>query len=124
MSKRQIVGLIFGLGVFLLVLLTPASEQLGASGKSAAAVALLMAIWWVTEVVPIYITALLPLALFPLLGVLDAGETAQNYGNKYVYLLLGGFFIAKAFEVHNLHQRLALIIIRFLGTSRRQITQR
>jgi sodium-dependent dicarboxylate transporter 2/3/5 len=121
MSKRQIVGLILGLSVFLLVLLTPASDQLGSSGKSAAAVALLMAIWWITEVVPIYITALLPLALFPLLGILEAGETSENYGNKYVFLLLGGFFIAKAFEVHNLHQRLALIIIKFLGTSRRLI---
>jgi sodium-dependent dicarboxylate transporter 2/3/5 len=121
MSKRQIVGLILGLSVFLLVLLIPASDQLGANGKSAAAVALLMAIWWITEVVPIYITALLPLALFPLLGILEAGETSENYGNKYVFLLLGGFFIAKAFEVHNLHQRLALIIIKFLGTSRRLI---
>jgi sodium-dependent dicarboxylate transporter 2/3/5 len=121
MLKRQYVGLILGLSTFLLVLIIPASDQLGVSGKSAAAVALLMAIWWVTEVVPIYITALLPLALFPILNILDAGETAQNYGNKYVYLLLGGFFIAKAFEVHNLHQRLALIIIRFLGTSRRLI---
>jgi len=102
-------------------LIIPASDQLGVAGKSAAAVALLMAVWWITEVIPIYITALLPLALFPFLGVLDAGEAAQNYGNKYVYLLLGGFFIAKAFEVHNLHQRLALIIIRFLGTSRRLI---
>jgi sodium-dependent dicarboxylate transporter 2/3/5 len=121
MSKRQLVGLILGLSIFLLVLILPASDQLGTSGKSAAAVALLMAIWWITEVIPIYITALLPLALFPVLSVLDAGETAQNYGNKYVYLLLGGFFIAKAFEVHNLHQRIALIIIRFLGTSRRKI---
>jgi sodium-dependent dicarboxylate transporter 2/3/5 len=121
MSKTQIVGLIFGISIFLLVLIIPASDQLGVAGKSAAAVALLMAVWWITEVIPIYITALLPLALFPILGVLDAGETATNYGNKYVYLLLGGFFIAKAFEVHNLHQRLALIIIRFLGTSRRLI---
>jgi sodium-dependent dicarboxylate transporter 2/3/5 len=58
MSRRQIVGLVLGLSIFLLVLLIPASDQLGASGKSAAAVALLMAIWWVTEVIPIYVTAL------------------------------------------------------------------
>jgi sodium-dependent dicarboxylate transporter 2/3/5 len=121
MSKTQVVGLVSGLSIFLLILVIPASDQLGVAGKSAAAVALLMAVWWITEVIPIYITALLPLALFPLLGILDAGEAAQNYGNKYVYLLLGGFFIAKAFEVHNLHQRLALIIIRFFGTSRRLI---
>jgi len=121
MSKAQIFGLVFGIAVFCSILAFPASEDLGAAGKSAAAVALLMAIWWITEVVPIYITALLPLALFPLLGILEAGDTSENYGNKYVFLLLGGFFIAKTFEVHNLHQRLALIIIKFLGTSRRLI---
>jgi sodium-dependent dicarboxylate transporter 2/3/5 len=121
MTKAQIFGFVFGILVFFSILLVPASEELGITGKSAAAVALLMAIWWVTEVVPIYVTALLPLALFPLLGILEAGETSENYGNKYVFLLLGGFFIAKAFEVHNLHQRLALMIIKFLGTSRRLI---
>lgn len=121
MTKAQIFGLVFGIVVFFSILLIPASEELGITGKNAAAVALLMAIWWVTEVVPIYVTALLPLALFPLLGILEAGETSENYGNKYVFLLLGGFFIAKAFEVHNLHQRLALIIIKILGTSRRMI---
>ena len=109
MSKTQVIGFILGLSIFLFVLIIPASDQLGVAGKSAAAVALLMAVWWITEVIPIYITALLTLALFPFLGVLDAGEAAQNYGNKYVYLLLGGFFIAKAFEVHNLHQRLAFV---------------
>ena len=121
MTKSKFIGFILGLFVFLFVLLIPASEQLGMTGKSAGAVALLMAIWWIAEVIPIYITALLPLALFPVLGVLEAGATARNYGNKYVFLLLGGFFIAKAFEVHNLHQRLALITIRVLGTSRRLI---
>ncbi|NIP24399.1 MAG: anion transporter, partial [Phycisphaerae bacterium] len=65
-----------------------------------AAVTLLMATWWITEAIPISATALVPLVLFPLLGVLDAKNTAENYGHNYVLMLLAGFIIAKAIEVH------------------------
>jgi sodium-dependent dicarboxylate transporter 2/3/5 len=84
-------------------------------------VALLMAIWWVTECIPIYATAFVPVALFPLLGILDAGTVTENYGHNYVLMLLGGFFLAKSIELSGLHKRIALYIIKKLGTSRKRI---
>ncbi|MBD05047.1 MAG: hypothetical protein CME24_11960 [Gemmatimonadetes bacterium] len=89
--------------------------------QRAAAVTVLMAIWWMTEAVPIAATAFVPTALFPLLGILDAKATAANYGHNYVLMFLAGFFIARAFEVHQLHRRIALSLIHRIGTSRRRI---
>jgi hypothetical protein len=63
MSNRQNIGLIIGLLIFVILLFLPASEQLGAAGQRAAAVAILMAVWWISEVIPIYVTAFLPLFL-------------------------------------------------------------
>jgi sodium-dependent dicarboxylate transporter 2/3/5 len=80
-----------------------------------------MAIWWMTEPIPIYVTAFLPMVLFPLLKVLPAGETAVNYGHDLVLMMISGFFIAKAIETQNLHKRIALVLIRALGTSRPRI---
>jgi len=75
----------------------------------------------VPECIPIYATAFAPIALFPLLGILDAGTTTENYGHNYVLMLLGGFFLAKSIEMSGLHKRIALAIIHKLGTSRRRI---
>ena len=87
----------------------------------AAAVAILMAIWWITEAIPVYATAFVPMALFPILKILPAGETAVNYGHDLVLMMIAGFFIAKAIEAQNLHKRIALVLIRALGTSRPRI---
>ncbi len=119
--NAKTAGLLAGLLALLLFLVLPAPPGLSTAGMRAAAVTLLMTIWWITEAIPIYATAFVPLALFPLLGVLDAGATAENYGHNYVLMLLGGFFIAKAIERHGLHRRIALVIIERLGTGRRQI---
>ncbi|MCL6218673.1 SLC13 family permease [Zunongwangia pacifica] len=81
------------------------------------AVTIWMAIWWVTEVIPIAATALLPIVLFPLSGALDIGLTTASYGHKYVFLYMGGFFIAVAIEKWNLHRRIALNIINLIGTN-------
>jgi len=75
-----------------------------------------MAIWWVFEVVPIAVTALLPIILFPLFGVLDLGNTTAQYGHKFVFLYLGGFILAVAIERWNLHKRIALYIIKAIGS--------
>jgi sodium-dependent dicarboxylate transporter 2/3/5 len=63
-----------------------------------------MAIWWVTECIPIYATAFIPIALFPLLENSDASETAENYGDNYVLMLLG--ILAKAIELSSIHKKL------------------
>jgi len=78
-------------------------------------------IWWVTEAVPIAVTAILPVVLFPLSGALDIAATTTAYGHKYVFLYLGGFFLAIAIEKVNLHRRIALTVISLIGTRMRMI---
>lgn len=75
-----------------------------------------MSIWWIFEVIPISVTALLPIVLFPLTGGLDMATTTAAYGHKYIFLYMGGFMIAIALEKWNLHKRIALNIIDFIGT--------
>ena len=82
-----------------------------------AAVALLMAGWWITEAIPIPATSLLPVALFPLLGILDGRTTAATYFNHLIFLFIGGFLFALAMQKWDLHRRIALRILRILGTS-------
>lgn len=114
-------GLWLGLGTLLLFTLLPAPADMPPAAMRAAGVTLLMTIWWLTEAIPIYATAFVPLVVFPLLNVVDAKLTAENYGHPYVLMLLGGFFIAKAIEVHHLHKRIALLTIRLLGSDRRRL---
>ncbi|UZH55372.1 DASS family sodium-coupled anion symporter [Salinimicrobium tongyeongense] len=76
-----------------------------------------MALWWVSEVVPIAVTALLPIVLFPLTGALSIGATTAAYGDKFVFLYLGGFLLAIAIEKWELHRRIALSIISLIGTN-------
>jgi sodium-dependent dicarboxylate transporter 2/3/5 len=71
----------------------------------------LMLVWWSTEVVPLAVTALVPIVLFPLLGIMDLGAVTRNYANPIVFLFMGGFFIAKSLEVWGLHRRIAFIIV-------------
>lgn len=121
MTKSKRNGFWIGLIVLLLFIFLPTPNGMKPEAMRALGVALLMAIWWVTECIPIYATAFVPIALFPLLGILDANTTTENYGHNYVLMLLGGFFLAKAIELSNLHKRVALYIIRKLGTSRKRI---
>ena len=86
-----------------------------------AAVAALMAVWWITEAIPIPATALLPVALFPMLGIMRGKATAGLYFNDVIFLFIGGFIIALAIEKWNLHRRLALKIILFIGSGRSRI---
>lgn len=115
-SARRL-GLWLGPLVFVGLLLVPVPDGLTPVGLRTGAVVALMAIWWVTEAVPIPVTALLPLALFPLLGILDMGATAAPFANELIFLFMGGFFIAAAMERSGLHRRVALAIVHAIGTS-------
>jgi len=118
-EQRPVQRFGFGLGVavFLLILLLPAPESLGTAGWRTMAVGTLMAVWWMTEAIPIPATALLPLALFPLLGVLDMANAAAPYANELIFLFMGGFLLATAMERWGLHKRVALGIMARVGTS-------
>ena len=82
-----------------------------------AAIAMWMAIWWITEAIPIAATALLPVVLFPLLGVVEGRAVASEYFNHIIFLFIGGFMVALALQRWNLHKRIALKIILVIGTS-------
>jgi sodium-dependent dicarboxylate transporter 2/3/5 len=79
------------------------------------AITLWCALWWMLDAMPHAITALLPLALFPLTGVLSASEVAEAYGNELILLLAGGFMLAAALERNNAHRRMALSMVRWFG---------
>tara|TARA_B100001564_G_scaffold154931_1_gene130095 strand:- start:10747 stop:12195 length:1449 start_codon:yes stop_codon:yes gene_type:complete len=80
-----------------------------------------IAIWWINEAVPIPITSLLPLLLFPLTGGLDLATTSSAYGNKIIFFYMAGFFLAIAMEKWNLHKRIALLIIFIVGTNKKRM---
>lgn len=116
-SKAQLIGLILGPLLFVLALLFLKSDSLDSSGIFVVAAALWIATWWVTEAIPIPATSLLPLFLFPMGGVMSNQETASFYGDDIVFLFLGGFLLAVAMEKWNLHTRIALSIIKAIGTT-------
>lgn len=115
-SVRQKVGLVLGPLWLMAGFVLPAPEALGPVGLHTATVALLMATWWITEALPIPVTALVPLVLFPLLDIGTIAETANPYAHPLIFLFLGGFLIAMAMQRWGLHKRIALHIIQGVGT--------
>ncbi|MEA3452095.1 MAG: SLC13 family permease, partial [Bacteroidota bacterium] len=116
-DKFKRISLILGLFVFIIVNFFVELDPNKPEITSTLAVALLMAIWWVTEAVPISVTALLPVVLFPLLGIMNGKAVSSTYFNHVIFLFLGGFLMAGAMEKHGLHKRIALRILLFTGTS-------
>ncbi|MCK6458751.1 MAG: DASS family sodium-coupled anion symporter [Planctomycetes bacterium] len=86
------------------------------AGRATLAMMAWMAAWWLTEAVEIEVTALLPIALFPMLGILPLGKTTANYGADVIYLFLGGFVLARAIARWGLDRRIAFATLRLVGT--------
>lgn len=99
-----------------LVWLLPAPAGMPAAAHAVAGLAAWMAVWWLTAILPLPVTALLPLALLPLITPLGVERTAHPYADPIVFLFLGGFFLAAATERWQLHRRLALAVIGAVGT--------
>lgn len=116
-SNRSRIGLILGPLLFFITIFLPVAEGLSPEGQMVGAVAILMAVWWVTEAIPIAAVALLPISLFPLLGVMPTGSVTAQYANQIIYLFIGGFFIAVTMERWNLHRRIALSVISMVGAA-------
>ncbi|MEM8901400.1 MAG: SLC13 family permease, partial [Bacteroidota bacterium] len=108
MSKR--LFLILGPLSFVLIQLFVSPEGLSPQAVSILAITVWMAIWWVSEAVPIAVTSIIPLVLFPITGAMDMRATAAPYSRPIIYIFKGGFMIALAMEKWNLHRRIALSI--------------
>ena len=120
MFRKDIVssfGLFFGIFVLSLFLYFDSPNDMSNAAWLTAGIGLLMTIWWVTEAIPIYLTGIVPLILFPFLGIFDIKLVAASYAHPLVLLFLGGFIIASAMEACGLHKRIALKILSFSGTS-------
>ena len=111
----RIIGLAAGFAFLAFALLLPPPEAMPPAAWRVAGVAVLMAIWWVTEALPVPVTALVPVAAFPLLGIAPIGDAAAPYANPLIFLFLGGFMIALGLERWNLHRRIALNILARFG---------
>lgn len=91
--------------------------QLSQAGVATVAVGILIATWWVTEALPLPATSLLPLALFPILGVVSIEDAAAPYADDLIFLFMGGFMLALAMQRWGLHRRIALLTVRAVGTN-------
>ena len=117
----KVFGFWLGITSFLLVLYLPNPDGLSSDGRITAAVFLLMGIWWAFEAIPLQVTALMPLVLFPLLNIQDIGVISREYMNKVQFLFAGGFIIAIAIQKWGLHKRVALNILKYSGLNSRGI---
>ncbi|MEJ6710851.1 MAG: DASS family sodium-coupled anion symporter [Flavobacteriales bacterium] len=114
LSKK--IGLFSGPLLFIIVLNFP-FDSLSSEAAAVLATASWMVSWWISEAVSISVTALLPLIIFPLTGVMAVNDVGANYGSSIVFLFFGGFVLALGLEKVNLHRRIALTIIKKTGTS-------
>lgn len=111
------IGLILGPVLFILISRLDFLEGLSHDAWNVLGVAAWMVTWWVTEAAPLAIAALLPIVLFPALGVFNLEQATAPYANPVIFLFMGGFFIALGLEEHGLHRRLALNLVSLTGTS-------
>lgn len=113
---RRTIPLVVGPAVFLAVLALPAPGELTEPAWRVAGLAAWMALWWLSAVVPLEATSLLPILVLPLAGVAPVGEVTASYADPIIFLFLGGFFVAATLERWNLHKRFALATVRAVGT--------
>lgn len=117
MNSANRIGFFLGPLLFALILLLFPADVISPKAPAVLALAAWMLTWWVTEAVPIPVTAFLPLIGFPLLGVMKISTATAPYANPIIFLFMGGFMIALALEKHRLHERIALNLVRLTGTS-------
>jgi sodium-dependent dicarboxylate transporter 2/3/5 len=121
MATTKRAGLVLGPLLFIIIMLFFHPKGLSKEANAVLATTMWVAVWWITEAIPIAVTALLPIVLFPLSGGLNLSTTTSAFGHKYIFLFMGGFMIAIAIEKWNLHKRIALNIINLIGTDVKRI---
>lgn len=116
-SRRQRIGLALGPILFVIMMVIPTPGGMEPAAQKMAAIALLMATWWLTEAIPIPATSLLPIVLFPFMGVMDTKSATAPFANHLIFLFMGGFIIALSMQRWNLHRRIAMNIVNVIGFS-------
>jgi sodium-dependent dicarboxylate transporter 2/3/5 len=120
-GRDRTYGAIIGIAALAAVLIIPPPSDVPVAAWRVAGVAVLMATWWITEALPIPATALIPLVLFPQLGVSSMRGTATPYADPIIFLFLGGFIIGTGMQRWALHKRIGLRAIKLTGTSPRRL---
>jgi sodium-dependent dicarboxylate transporter 2/3/5 len=122
-SRRAWIGRFLGpvLALVAYFTLSAGSEELSYAGVVTISIGILMATWWITEALPLPATSLLPIALFPLFGVVSIEDATSPYANDLIFLFLGGFMLALALQRWGLHRRIALLTILAVGTKPVQV---
>jgi sodium-dependent dicarboxylate transporter 2/3/5 len=120
-SRIKAFGLFSGIIIFFLILLLPTPKNMSVTAWHTTSVALLMAVFWITESLPLYVTALIPIVLFPILDISTIKQTTAPFGHPLIFLFLGGFLLAEGIQKWGLHKRIALKIIKFIGVSPKRI---
>ena len=115
-----LAGLMVGAGLLLLTFILPAPEGMSVAAWRCAGLAMMMAVFWSLEILPIPITALMPLLIAPMLGLTSLGKAASSYAHPVIYLFMGGFMLGLAMEKWNLHRRIALATMLKSGTGERR----
>jgi sodium-dependent dicarboxylate transporter 2/3/5 len=113
-TRTKLIGFLLGIAVFFFFYFSNPFSITEAANNTAA-IAILMACWWMFESIPLGVTSLVPIILFPILGVVDGKTIASTYFNSTIMLFLGGFFIAIAMEKWELHRRISLTILNIIG---------
>lgn len=135
--RRQLIGLLAGIALAILIyFIFPAGagdtvaaspgakedvEYTSQAMRVVAATTVLMGVWWMTEAIPLAATALLPIAIFPVMGVAKFKEVGAPYASATIFLFMGGFLLALGLQRWNLHRRLALYVVKVVGTSPRRL---
>jgi sodium-dependent dicarboxylate transporter 2/3/5 len=114
--NQRLLARIAGPLLFILIAVLPAPAGMPESAKMTAAIAAWMAVWWITEPIDLAVTSLLPLVLFPLCGIAPLKNISVEYGNEIIFLFLAGFFFGKTIERWQLHRRIALRLVLWLGS--------
>lgn len=121
MIRIKYGGFWLGIILFLVIILAFNHHNTNAKVFYALGIAILMAVWWITEALPLAITSLVPIILFPLFGIMNGKEVSSSYFNDIIFLFIGGFMVAIAMQKWNLHKRIALKILSLTGNSPRRI---
>jgi sodium-dependent dicarboxylate transporter 2/3/5 len=120
-NKKSLYGLLFTLAIGIIICILPTPKGLTPEGQRALALLVMAAILWLSDIVPLGATSLLIIALAPLMGTLDAKKSMQSLGNDVIFLFLGGFIVAIAMSKFGLDKRIALWIIKKVGTSTKKV---